>query len=129
MRPFAMNGGGLSMYSVGRRVPCGTWNPPSIIASGMSSDAGFHQESSISRTASAPVRTHLLDDGDVCRRSQTRPPNAPALAIDAGADRSSDTSDGHRSSNASAFDAITFCTDWIGLGQIDWVVFSTHAQA
>ena len=58
--------------------------------------------------------THLIGGGDECRRSPTRPPDAPALAIDAaGADRSSDapgsggggdqaasdnsdTSDGHR---------------------------------
>ena len=40
MPPSAMNGGSLlSMYSAA--VPCGTWNPPSIIANGMSSDAGF----------------------------------------------------------------------------------------
>ncbi|KAJ1298560.1 hypothetical protein BS78_01G462800 [Paspalum vaginatum] len=58
--------------------------------------------------------THLIGGGDACRRSPTRPPDAPALAIcgaDGGADMSSDapgsggdpaasdnsdTSDGHR---------------------------------
>ncbi|CAD6202331.1 unnamed protein product [Miscanthus lutarioriparius] len=58
--------------------------------------------------------THLIGGGDACRRSPTRPPDAPTLAIDAaGADRlsdapggggggdqaasdNSDTSDGHR---------------------------------